>query len=291
MAQALDRRQRQGVTAAGRGDDDVGGLARLGDRRHGVPVVVGLQRGERVDLADHDPRARPGGAQGEALADPAVADDEHRLARHQQVGRVHHRRERGLAGAVAVVEQVLAARVVGGDARDAQGAVALHRPHRNHPRRGLLRRPGQRLQRLGVVGVGHADQLRAVVDDDLGAPGEDLGVEAVLLGRRGVAAREHLDAPFDQGRGDVVLDEGVRGGERDLGARVGEDRGEVGGLGLDRQDDPDPPVTDAALAAQLLADAAQDRRPRRCPVDAGAARGGEAGVLDVRPATGSGAHR
>ena len=58
----------------------------------------------------------PCAAVASALADPAVADDAELAAGGEHVREREHRRERGLPRAVGVVEDVLAARVVGRDA-------------------------------------------------------------------------------------------------------------------------------------------------------------------------------
>ena len=70
----------------------------------------------------------PFGPHGDALAAPAVAGDDNPLAGDEHVGRADDAVDRALAGAVAVVEEVLGHRVVDGDDRQLQDPVFLHRP-------------------------------------------------------------------------------------------------------------------------------------------------------------------
>ena len=58
------------------------------------------------------------GPHGDARAAPAVAADDEVLARQQDVGGADDAVDRALAGAVAVVEEVLGVGVVDGDDRD-----------------------------------------------------------------------------------------------------------------------------------------------------------------------------
>ncbi len=61
------------VEAPGGGDEDVGRLDDVVDRRHLVAVHRRLQRADRVDLGDDDPGALAAQRLGTPLADVAVA--------------------------------------------------------------------------------------------------------------------------------------------------------------------------------------------------------------------------
>ena len=153
-------------------------------------VHVRLERGDGVDLDDGDAAAGAAGRAGEALPDPAVADDAELAPGEVEVGQPVDRGERRLPGAVAVVEQVLAERVVRRDRREGELAGRLHRAEPRDARRRLLghaRQPGGELR---PVLDDPRRQLGAVVDDDLRTrvrDGEQVGVE--LLARGAVPVR------------------------------------------------------------------------------------------------------
>ena len=95
------------VHVAGRAAEDVADLGRLQHRHDAEAVHDRLQRLERVDFGDDDVGAHALGAHGNALAAPAVAADDEILARQQDVGGADDAVDGALAGAVAVVEEVL----------------------------------------------------------------------------------------------------------------------------------------------------------------------------------------
>ena len=100
------------------------------------------------------------------------------------------RGERRLAGAVAVVEQVLAERVVRRDRRERQLSGRLHRAQPRDAGRRLLGHARESCRDLGPVLDDPRRQLGAVVDDDLRlrvGDREQVGVE--LLARGAVRAR------------------------------------------------------------------------------------------------------
>jgi hypothetical protein len=86
--------------------------------RHGhdaVAVHLGLEGAHRVHFGYDDVGAQAPGSRGEAAAAPPVPRDDHRRTREQHVGRPEDAVDGGLAGAVAVVEEVLRPGVVDGD--------------------------------------------------------------------------------------------------------------------------------------------------------------------------------
>ena len=104
----------------------------LGDRLDLEAVHRGLEGADRVDLGDDHVRAHAAGPQRDALAAPAVAADHDLAAGQQRVGGADDAVDRALAGAVAVVEEVLGLGVVDGDDRQLEHAVLLHRPQPDH---------------------------------------------------------------------------------------------------------------------------------------------------------------
>ena len=88
------------------------------------PSIAASRAADRIDLGDDDLSAEAAGPQGDALAAPAVAAHDDLPAGQQQVGRADDAVDRALAGAVAVVEEVLGLGVVDGDDRE----LAARRP-------------------------------------------------------------------------------------------------------------------------------------------------------------------
>src|SRR6185295_19942893 len=121
-----------------------------------------LERGERIDLAHDYRRARAARAERDAAAGPAIAEDDEGVPGEQQVRRAQDAVERGLAGAVAVVEGALGERLVDGEDRAREPAVRLERADADEARRRLLERPDQRLRAFAGTGlVEHGDEVRA----------------------------------------------------------------------------------------------------------------------------------
>jgi len=77
----------------------------------------------RVDFGDDHIGSVSLGAHGDAASAPAVAGDDDAKAREQQVRGANDAIECGLAGAVAIVEEVFGKRVINGDDRELEGAV------------------------------------------------------------------------------------------------------------------------------------------------------------------------
>ena len=98
----------------------------VADRHDEVAVHQRLERADLVDLDHGDLRAHAAEARRDALAAPAVAGDDDVAPGDQQVRGPEDAVERGLAGAVAVVEEVLGQRLVDGHDRVAERAVGGH---------------------------------------------------------------------------------------------------------------------------------------------------------------------
>ena len=81
---------------------------------------------------------KPCGPQRDAAARPAVAEHDDGLPGQQQVGRAHDAVEHRLAGAEAIVERALGARLVDGDDRHRQATLGLQRAQAHQAGGGLL---------------------------------------------------------------------------------------------------------------------------------------------------------
>ena len=257
-----------------------GGLAVGHDRE---AVHQRLEGADRVDLDDRDVRAVAVHPRGDPLADPAVAGDDDLAAGDEDVGRPQDAVERALAGAVAVVEEVLGLGLVDRHDREAERAVGGHRLEPDDAGRGLLG-AGEDLGDLGrALAVEQRDEVAAVVHRDLRARVGD-GVEVRVVRVAVLAAPGERRDPVlgDERRGDVVLGrERVRGGEHDLGATGLERPHQVGGLGRDVEAGADAQAVERPVALEALADEAQDGHLALGPFDPSDALGGEAEVGDV----------
>ena len=131
--------------------------------------MSGLERPQRVDLGDDHVRAHAPGAHGDAAPAPAVAGDDEAPAGEQDVGGADDAVDRRLAGAVAVVEEVLRLRLVDGDDREGELAVGLQRPQADDAGRRLLGAADDLGELVAALPVEHADHVGAVVHRELRA--------------------------------------------------------------------------------------------------------------------------
>src|SRR4051812_11038623 len=123
----LEMVARNHVLVAGHGDEHVADLGRFHHRHHAEAVHHGFDRFRRVDFGHDNVRAHTARTAGHAPATPAITGYHYIQAGQQDVRRPDHAVERALAGAVAVVEQVLGERVVHGYDRVLQHAFLSHR--------------------------------------------------------------------------------------------------------------------------------------------------------------------
>ena len=117
---------------AGDGDEHVADFGGFAHGHHAEAVHHGFDGLRRIDFGDDDVGAVALGAHGHAAPAPAVARNHNVQAREQQVRGANDAVQRGLAGAVAIVEEVLGERVVDGDDRKLQRAVLGHRAQADH---------------------------------------------------------------------------------------------------------------------------------------------------------------
>jgi len=119
-------------------DEEIAACGRLERRHHLEAVHARLERTHRVDLAHDHGRAGTAGSRGDALAGPAVADDHEGVAGEQHVGGAQDAVQRGLAGAVAVVECPLRDRLVDGEHGVGKPPRGVEAANANQPGGGLL---------------------------------------------------------------------------------------------------------------------------------------------------------
>ena len=129
---------RDDVDVPGRGDEDVGLVARVVHRHDAIAFHRRLQRADGIDLGDPHLRRKSAQRLRRALADVAVARHERDLARDHHVGGALDAVDQRLAAAVEVVELRLRHGVVDVDRREPELAFLVHRVQALHARRGLL---------------------------------------------------------------------------------------------------------------------------------------------------------
>src|SRR5215218_2116504 len=281
----LEVRRRQYVAASCRRDEDLPDLRGVQGRQHVEPVRVGFQTAHGVDLADKDAGPEPRSIARDALSAPSVAEHDDAFAADHQVGALHNRRERGLARPIAVVEEVLAPGVVRRDNGELEDTLPLHGPELRHPARRLLGGPADVLQQISPRRVREAHQPGPVVYKD-GLPVArrpvqnplqlPVGIFRVILG--GGVDRH---AALGQSRRHVVLhEEGAWTRYGDIGPRLGEHDGKVGGLGFYGEGDADAETLEGAVLQVFVADDVEDRRVLGGPGNLPVTVGGERGVPD-----------
>src|SRR6266404_441187 len=152
---------------AGHGDENVAFLHRFGHRHDAEAVHYSLNALHRIDFGDDDVRSQSLCAHGHAPATPAVPGDHDFEAREQDVGGSNDAVNRGLAGAVTVVEEVLGHGIVHGDDRILQRAVLGHGAQTNHAGGGFFRSGDHIGNEIGALGQQHSDEVRAIVHGEL----------------------------------------------------------------------------------------------------------------------------
>ena len=271
------------VLVAGRRAEEVADRGRGLHREHLVAVHRRLERAHRIDLGDDDVRTHSAGSHRDAAARPAVAGDDEPLAGEEDVRRADDPVDRRLAGAVAVVEEVLRARLVDRDDREAELAVALERLQANDARRRLLRARDHVAELLATRRVEDADDVGAVVHREVRTMVDrrlDVAVVRVVVL---ALDREHADAVLldERGRDVVLRRERVGRAEDDVRAARLQRAGEVRRLGRHVQARGDAVPGERLLALEALADRREHRHLPVGPRDPAHAFGGERQILHV----------
>ena len=234
-----------------------------------ISVHRGLERADRVDLADHDVGAHAVCPGRDAAADPAIAAHHDGLAGEEDVGCSQDAVDRRLAGPVAVVEQVLGQCLVDRDDRVAQDAVVCHRPQADDAGRRLLGAADDPVQEVGALRVQLVHEIGPVIHRDVGQVVErlaDVGVVRVAVLALDGVGRDPVVG--DERGGDVVLGrERVRGAQHRVGTPRGEGAHQVRRLGGDVQAGADPPTLQRPITLEALANAGKHRHLAVGPFD------------------------
>ena len=169
------------VDVAGEGAEDVADLGGLGHGQDFVAVHEGLQALQGIDLGDDDPGAHAPGPHGQTAAAPAVARHHEDVAGHQAVGGPQDAVQGALAGAVAVVEEILGHGVVDRDDGVFQHPVLGHGLEADDAGGGLLGAGEDPREQLLALGMHGKDDIGAVVHGHLGFDVQGL-VEVAVVG-------------------------------------------------------------------------------------------------------------
>ena len=244
---------------AGDGDEDFADFGGFGHGHHAETVHDGFQGARGIDFGDDHVRAVTFGAHGDAASAPAVAGDDDAHAREQHVGGANDAVERGLACAVAIVEEMLGERVVDGDDGILQRAVLGHGAQANDAGGGFFGAADDVGHELGALGeqlvTRSAPSSMVICGLWSMRRGDVRVVGGVVLALDGVGGDAVV---LDQGGGDFVLrGKRIRAAEDHVGAAVTQSDGEVRGFAGDVQASGHADALQRLLLDELLADELQ----------------------------------
>jgi hypothetical protein len=182
--------------------------------------------------------------------------------------------------AVAVVEEVLHAGVVGGEHGEGERLLGVHRLELQDAGRRFLGRAHHALEEVGTVQDHAAHQLGAVVYDQVRSRldgAQQIPLEVFLAG---VVGGEDPHPPLGQGGTDVVLGrERIAPRDSDVGPRLREQYRQIGGLCLQVDGHRYSFAAQGTVGEPPLEDGVQDGRMLGDPVYLAVTLEGEGGVL------------
>ena len=271
------------VLVAGGGAEDVTDRRGLRHRHHLVPVHEGFERPHRIDLGDDDVRTEAACAQRDATPDPTVSGDDEPLPGQQHVRRTDDPVDRGLAGPVSVVEEVLRPSLVDGDHGKRECAVGFHRLEADDACRRLLHARDDVAELLAVGAVQDSDHIRSVVHRQLRFVVDSrLDVRVVRLVVLALDREDRNVEIVHQRSGDIVLrGEWVGRTEHDVRPAGLERAHEVRGLGRHVQARRDAASLKRLFTLEPLADRREDRHLPVGPHDPAHTLGSKGQILHV----------
>jgi hypothetical protein len=242
-----------------------------------------FERLERLDLCDDDVGAHAARTHRNALAAPAVAADDKVFACQQHIGSADDAVDGALAGAVAIVEEVLGLRVVDRDHGEGQLARRGHRTQADDAGCGLLGAADDVFQQVAALRVQHRNQIHAIVHGDVRLDIEHaIEMAVVLLGRLALdSVDRHLVIRYQRGCDVVLRAQRVGGGQRHLGATRQQDAHQVGGLGSDVHGAGHADALEGLLSLEAFFDQIEHRHLLGGPLHAEAPALGQVDVGDV----------
>ena len=237
-------------------------------RHNLIAVHHGFERTDGVYLGHDDLCAKSLRAQRNALAAPAVAVDDHILARDDEVRRAHDAVPHGLTRAVTVIKQVLAVGVVDHDHREAQRPGAVHDAQTVDTGRCLLTAADDLRDKVRELRVHQMHQVAAVINDDVRADGEHAAQMRLIFLVRAAVDSVHIHSLCRQRRSNIVLcRQRIRSGDVHLSTAHFEHTAEIRGLGFQMHRQCDLETGKRLLARKIAADIAQNRHMCFYPAD------------------------
>ena len=260
--------ERNDVFAARDGHENVTDGGGIHHRHDLVAVHNGLERPDGVNFCHDDFRAEALGAQGHALAAPAIAAHDDVLTGHDEVRRAHDAVPHRLTRTVAVIEQVLAVGVIDHDHRETQRSGTVHDPQAVDAGRRLLTAADDLRNKIRELRVHQVHKIAAVVNDDVRPDGEHAAQVRLVFFVRAAVDRVHVHALRRQRCGNVVLRrQRVGPGDVHLRAAHLEHTAQVGRLGLQMHGERDLQAGKRLFARKIAADIAQNRHMCFHPAD------------------------
>ena len=225
------------------------------------------------------PRARD----RQAAPAPAVTGDDKVLACQQDVGGAHDAVDGRLAGAIAVIEEMLGLRIVHRDDREVQRPVGCHGAQADHAGGGLFGAADDVGQQLAAFFVERAHQVGAVIHGHVRLVVEG-GVDVLVVGDV-VFALDGVNGDLEMGdqrsRHIILRRERVGGGQDDIRPASVQGVHQVGGLGGHMQAGGNAQALQRALFFEALADQAQDGHLSLCPFDLPAPAFRQVDIFDI----------
>mmetsp|Transcript_11765 Transcript_11765/g.21145 ORF Transcript_11765/g.21145 Transcript_11765/m.21145 type:complete len:479 (-) Transcript_11765:8-1444(-) len=177
---------KEDILVAGGGDEDIGVLDAVAERKDLVTLHASLESANRVNLGNDN--ASSGGLHGSSatLANITVTGNESNFAGNHDIGGTHDTIRKGVAAAVNVVELGLGDRVVDVDSREKEGLAGLHLIETFDASGGLLRNTLDLLGHPGEPGGIPLDAFLDDPEDDLELRvGGGLGIGELAVGSEG----------------------------------------------------------------------------------------------------------
>src|ERR1700722_1234665 len=155
------------VLVAGDGDEHVANFCGFVHGHHAEAIHHGFDGLGGIHFGDDDVCTVTFGTHRDTAPTPAGASDDYFEAGEEEVRGANDAVEGGLAGAVAIVEEVLGERVVDGDDREFQGAVFGHGAEADHAGGGLFGAADYAAEQIGALREQLGDEVGAIVHGDL----------------------------------------------------------------------------------------------------------------------------
>ena len=264
-------------------DEDVAFFSGVSHRKYAEAIHHGFDSLHRIDFGDDDVSAMALGAHCNATSAPAVAGDNDLESGEEKIGGANDAVERGLASAVAVVEEMLGLRVVDGDDRIFQCAVFRHGAKADDAGGGFFGAGDDVFYLFGALSEEHGDEVGAVVHSHLrlviesGAKVAVISFVVFALDRIG----RNVEVAIEGGCDLVLRGERVGSAENDVGAAIAKSDHEVRGFASDVKARGNTETLERLVLDETLTDGLQHRHLLLRPFDFAFAGVGQRNILYI----------